>query len=198
MTTGFPSPPSLKPTFSGSYNVPPSPRAYISSAWKNRQCTLSVTQLSVTLFGGRGVAVPYCYTWPYPHHHMCKYSDIHQLEALNILVAYQTLALPQQISPAKVVIWTDNMASSWALSTGKTKDHTLAACARQIWFLAASNAHEIEIKHKRGIDILITDALSRMSRDPIKAWLVRRAVVSQGLVFLPLVTNDYTFFNSTL
>lgn len=155
-------------------------------------------ECDTSLFGGGGVALPYCYTWPYPQHHMGKYSDIHQLEALNILVAYQTLAIQQQINPAKIIIWTNNMASSWVLSTGKTKDNTLAACARQIWFLAASNSHEIEIKHKKGSDIPLADALSRMSKDPIKARLVSQAVASQGLVFLTPVINDYKFFNSTL
>lgn len=151
-----------------------------------------------SLFGGGGVAPPFCYNWKYSAAHMKRYTDIHHLEALNILVAYQTLIIPQGITPAYVVIWNDNMASSWALTTGKTKDSVLAACARQMWLLAATNSHEIEIRHKNGIDIPLADALSRMSKDSIKARLVERALRNDYLQMIPPVINDYIFFNSDL
>lgn len=151
-----------------------------------------------SMFGAGGVATPYCYAWEYSTEHMNRFTDIHHLEAINIIVAYQTLAAPQKITPATVIIWTDNMASSWALSTGKTKDQVLAACARQIWLFAATNSHEIEIRHKKGLDIPIADALSRMSRDLVKAKVVKSAVESHNLVFVTPILNDYVFFDSTL
>lgn len=78
-------------------------------------------QCDSSLFGGGGVAPPFCYSWEYSPHHMQKYTDIHHLEAINLIVAYQTLIVPQAMTPANVVIWTDNIASAWALTCSKIK-----------------------------------------------------------------------------
>lgn len=75
-----------------------------------------------SMFGAGGLAPPYCYTWTYYAEHMKCFTDIHHLEAVNIRVAYQTLAASQRIAPANLIIWTDNIASSWALSMVKTED----------------------------------------------------------------------------
>lgn len=155
-------------------------------------------QCDSSLFGGGGLAQPFCYSWTYTNDHMEKYHDIHQLEALNLLVSYQTLAPRFRLCPARVVISTDNMASSWALMTGKTKDATLASCARQLWLLAVVNCHEIHIQHIRGHDIPIPDALSRMSRDKAKLVLVNSAVHEMKLQIVHPVVNDYVFFTPSL
>lgn len=151
-----------------------------------------------SLYGGGGVSGNYCYSWIYTPSHMRKYKDIHHLEAINIIVAYQTLAPLYNQSPADVVIKTDNIASSFALSTGKTKDTVLGACARQIWLFAASNCHEIYIEHIPGESIPLADALSRMSRDASKAQSVNDAVNVLNLVVLPPVLNNYVFFDNSL
>lgn len=67
-----------------------------------------------------------------------------------------------------------------------------------MWLLAATYSHETEIRHKRGVDIPIADALSRMSRDPAKAKFVENAVAVHNLVFLSPTINDYVFFDSDL
>lgn len=90
------------------------------------------------------------------------------------------------------------MASSWALSTGKTRDQVLAACARQLWLFATTNSHEIKIKHKKGAGIPIADALSSMSRDSVKAKIVEAAVSKHNLIFVTPVLNDYVFFDFDL
>lgn len=56
------------------------------------------------LFGGSGVSHPYCYVWTYTQSHMSTYMDIHQLEALNVLVAYQTLVPCFNLHPAYIII----------------------------------------------------------------------------------------------
>lgn len=45
-----------------------------------------------SLVGGGGVAFPFCYTWRYSQQHVKKFAKIHELEAVNILVAVKTLA----------------------------------------------------------------------------------------------------------
>lgn len=151
-----------------------------------------------SLLGGGGYAHPVCYTWEYTTDHKKKFPNIHHLEAVNILVAYQTLGTLNQIRPAKIVIYTDNMASSCVLSSGKTKDETLAACSRQLWLLASRNSQEIIIKHKPGDQIPIADALSRMSQDKVKRDFVTDVVIKKRLVFVPPVLNNYVFFASSL
>lgn len=151
-----------------------------------------------SLFGGGGISQHWCYTWTYTHDHTCRFPNIHHLEAVNIIVAYQTLATRHHTHPARVIIWTDNMASSHALSSGRTRDEVLGSCSRQLWLLAAANCHEVEIKHKSGRDIPLADALSRMARDEAKANMVHAAVARFHLTLIPPVLNDYVFFNSSL
>lgn len=151
-----------------------------------------------SLMGGGGLSHPFCYSWKYTDRHKRSYPNIHHLEALNILVAYQTLAARHQVHPAKVIVFTDNMASACALSSGKGRDEVLSACARQLWLLASTNSHEIIIQHKNGSDIPISDGLSRMSHDKGKAALVYEAVSRLNLQFVNPVINDYVFFASFL
>lgn len=51
----------------------------------------------------------------YSTQHTTKFSVIHQLEAVNIVVAFRTLAHLHNIRAADVTIFTDNSASSYAL-----------------------------------------------------------------------------------
>lgn len=83
-----------------------------------------------SLLGGGGYFYPFCYSWTFTSNHNTTFPKIHHLEAVNILVAYQKLGTIRKFQPAKVVIYTDNMASSCVLSSGKTKDETFAACSR--------------------------------------------------------------------
>lgn len=152
-------------------------------------CPTINIQCDSSLFGGGGLATPYCYTWYYKRNHMRRFSEIHQLEAINLLVAYQTLAPQFNLHPALVVILTDNMASSFALMSGKTKDPTLASCLRQLWLLAAANCHHIQIQHVYGHDIPIPDALSRMEKDRMKFDLVKSAVSDLKLTCVNPVLN---------
>lgn len=70
-----------------------------------------------------------------PHNHP---SVIHQLEAINTLVAYRTLAHKDISTPVWALILPDNMFSSQALMSGRTKDKVLVACAREFWVEAAN------------------------------------------------------------
>lgn len=64
--------------------------------------------------------------------------------------------------------------------------------------MASMNCHEIVISHKRGLDIPIADALSRMGEDSAKAQFVEQVVEQRGLLFVEPVLNDYVFFASFL
>lgn len=151
-----------------------------------------------SLYGGGGVAPGYYYSWIYPEHHIKKYPQIHHLEAINLLVAYRTLAKKIQRPGATIVISTDNSGSSFALQSGRTKDTVFASCSRQLWLDATTNNHIVLIRHKPGHLIPLSDALSRQSRDTQKDVYVRETVRRQNLIFVHPALSGYVFFNDKL
>lgn len=147
-----------------------------------------------SMYGGGGVSAKHYYAWTYSENHMERYKNIVHLEAINLLVMYKTFA-PYIVTPGvKVVIFTDNHGSSLALETGRTKDATLAKCAREMWLLATN----YKCVHKMGKDIQLADALSRQAKDRAKAHLARQEVLNLGLTRLPPAVENYNFFTEFL
>lgn len=151
-----------------------------------------------SLSGGGGVSTSHCYTWRYSEAHTKKFKNIHELEAINLIVAFKTLAPISAPTGAKIIISTDNSSSAYALESGRTKDPTLAACARELWLLAATRSQVIVIVHKPGTLIPLSDALSRYHEDPIKRAYVNERVRRENLKFASPAINDYIFFNPVL
>lgn len=147
-----------------------------------------------SLEGGGGNSDSFFYKWKYSPDHKLKYKDIHQLEAINLLVSYRTLCPANGTAGCRVVLVTDNLASSFALMSGRTKDSTLGACARELWLEAAKADHELEIIHKEGAKIPLADALSRYHSDPSKASFARGLINDRNLTELPPKLLGYTFF----
>lgn len=148
--------------------------------------------------GAGGNSGQYCYSWKYNEAHVKRFSLIHQLEAVNVVVAFRTLAHLHNIRSARVTIFTDNSASSYALQTGKTKDSVLASCSRELWLEAARSDHEIVIEHKPGSELVLADALSRRHNEQAKAQLADSIIQSDSLRLVPPCINDYVFFNIDL
>lgn len=146
-----------------------------------------------SLHGGGGCSHSAYYKWKFSSSHAEKYTSIHELEAINLLVAFKTLSPTPVHSQINIVIYTDNMASSYALMTGKTKDTTLGACARQIWLEAANRHLHFTIKHRPGVELTLADALSRYHSDDSKANLAEAILLDKGLVELPPVLGGYNF-----
>lgn len=96
--------------------------------------------------------------WTNRHH-------IARLEAINIVIAVKTLA-PRGIGPHEIVIRTDNSASAHVLVSGKTQDIFLAACARELAYIAIMEQWEITVNHVPGESLILADALSRRHKDP--------------------------------
>lgn len=151
-----------------------------------------------SLQGAGGNSSSHCYTWVYTDSHKARFKAIHQMEAVNILVSYRTLAHLNSTAPTSVLILTDNISSSAALMTGRTRDSVLGACARELWLEAAKHDDIITIQHKPGVEIPLADGLSRMAQDVTKRQFVHDTVKSRGLVFVPPVLNHYIFFDGDL
>lgn len=148
-----------------------------------------------SLEGGGGNSDHLFYKWHYPSHHKNRFPSIHMLEAVNLIVAYRTLCPKHGTAGKCIVISTDNLASHFALTSGRTKDSVLGACARELWLEAARADHDIEIVHKPGAQIPLADSLSRFYSDPSKAALSLELVARRKLVEISPNLTGYTFFN---
>lgn len=151
-----------------------------------------------SLTGGGGNSNLSFYSWAYAKQHVDKYAHIHQLEAINLLVAYRTLTPKRNTQGATIVMVTDNLASSYALTTGRTKDLILAACSRELWLEAARAQHNIAIEHTPGDHIPLADALSRQHSDRQKAIYAQKLTQNRGLTKLNPQLSGYVFFNDNI
>ena len=106
--------------------------------------------------------------------------DINNLEAINLIVAFQHLA-PDNPHLYTIVINTDNTATRDVLDTGKGKDLVLTACARQLWYLAARMSTDVRIVHKPGTTLVLADALSRSHQSLTSSKLAKQMVLQQSL-----------------
>lgn len=150
------------------------------------------------LQGGGGHSQEAFYKWKFTEEHAKTYHTIHALEALNLLVAFKTLAPSPVTAQINVHLYTDNMASSYALMTGKTKDAVLGACARQLWLEATKKNLDFTIIHKPGIDIPLADALSRYFTDDLKADYADQQIAARKLSERSPVLEGYNFFDRAL
>lgn len=151
-----------------------------------------------SLYGAGGNTDQHYYIWIYTNGHRQRFTCIYQLEAVNIVVAYKTLINIPSSTPTHVTIWTDNINSSFALHTGRTKDEVLGSCARELWLHASKANQTIEIRHKKGTLLPLADALSRLSNDKSKQTLARQIINQRGLRPLSPKINNYNFFDAEL
>ena len=84
---------------------------------------------------------------------------ITQLEMVNILLAVKLFAREWQYK--KIYVKCDNLAVVQVLSSGRTKDPFLGACARNIWLIAATNDIDLGYVHIPGKKNCVADLLSR-------------------------------------
>lgn len=79
------------------------------------------------LEGGGGNSPTAYYKWKFDQSHVMRFKSIHALEAVNLLVAYKTLAPLRHHNKLTVVLLTDNIASSCALTyPGSVRSSNLA------------------------------------------------------------------------
>ena len=86
-------------------------------------------------------------------------SDITMLEMLNILVAVKIWSSNWQHE--HILVHCDNLAVVTILTTGKTKEQTLATIARNIWLQCATHDIQLTVTHVAGTKNTLADLLSR-------------------------------------
>ena len=90
-----------------------------------------------------------------------KECTIVHLEMVNILLAIRLFC--SLWAGRKVLVRCDNKAVVTVLSTGRTRDPFLSACARNVWYCAANHDIDMDYVHIRGHDNKVADLLSRWS-----------------------------------
>lgn len=93
----------------------------------------------------------------FPQDVLLRFSAIHLLEALAIVVALRLWG--HQWRGLRIVVYCDNLPVVSSMNSGRVYDKLLAACLREIWFLAAVHEFEIRACHlssseNRGADLL--------------------------------------------
>ena len=89
---------------------------------------------------------------------------IAQLEGLNCLAAVR-LFVSREHAGGTIEVMCDNRPSVDAFTSGRAKDDVLAACARALWYHAASADVDLRFTHVPGEGMALPDALSRASVD---------------------------------
>ena len=142
-----------------------------------------VIECDSCLTGGGGVfSKERCFAEEYNPDFIQAYPLIHELEALNLVVALRTLR-PDVCAGLDIVVNTNNAG------TGRATDATLVACAHEIWLLAALGSFTIAIRHKPGADLIFADALSRAHVSPAALEFVANYCVSHNVAQIR-VTHD--------
>jgi hypothetical protein len=65
----------------------------------------------------------------------------------------------------KIIVQCENLASVIVLNSGRSRDHFLQSCVREIAYLSAIGEFQIRAVHIPGIDNRLPDLLSRWSSE---------------------------------
>ena len=116
-----------------------------------------IIELDACLTGLGGCVGRFVYHLPLAHGY--ANCGIVQLEMVNILLAMRLFW--RLWSTKKILVRCDNYAVVTVLRSGKTRDPFLAACARNIWYCAATYDTDVTFTHIKGSENKVADLLSR-------------------------------------
>ena len=125
-----------------------------------------------------------CYAYRFPPDFAQKH-HINALEALNCMAAVRTF-VGHQHAGGTVQVHCDNRAAVDALTSGRARDPTLAACARGMWYHAARKDVDIKFIHVPGEEMGPPDALSRVYVDERHDRLARALIRNLSLTIVDI------------
>ena len=91
---------------------------------------------------------------------MAQSHSISRLECINCLMAVRTFVGAQHRGMT-ILVKCDNEATVYTYMWGRAKDRVMSACARAMWYEAASKDVVIKVVHVPGVLMTVADALSR-------------------------------------
>ena len=152
-----------------------------------------VIECDACLEGAGGFSPTHYYSLRFPPNET-KNRHISQLEAINVVMALKSL-VPPTITHHHVKVVTDNLASVYALNTGRTRDYVLAACSRELWLIAATQELTITLDHAPGESLVLADALSRRHKASHYENTVSRFVQHKSLTWVNPCPLRYVLTN---
>ena len=128
----------------------------------------SIFSTDACLTGCGGMTTDEYFHVSFPSEVLSRFSAIHLLEALVIVVALRLWG--RHWRGQRIVVYCDNFSVVSSLNSGRVQDKLLASCLREIWFLAAVHEFELRACHlssseNRGADLLSRWHLKSSFRD---------------------------------
>ena len=117
-----------------------------------------------SLTGCGGMSADQYFHAVFPEDVLLRFPAIHLLEALTIVVALRLWG--HHWRGSRIVVYCDNLSVVTSMNSGRVFDTLLAACLREIWFLAAVNEFEIRACHLSSSENRGADLLSRWHLNP--------------------------------
>lgn len=127
-----------------------------TSAWSSPDAVFAT---DACLSGCGGLTCHQFFHIEFPRKVKDKFPSIHHLEVLAILLAARLWG--SQWRGLRLLVYCDNAAVVSSLNSGRVQDSILAACLRELWFLAASHEFELRAVHLSSAANRLADLLSR-------------------------------------
>ena len=131
------------------------------SAWSSPDAIFAT---DACLSGCGGLTCHQFFHTEFPREVTEQFPSIHHLEVLAILLAARLWG--HQWRSLRILVQCDNAAVVSSLNSGRVQDPILAACLRELWFLAASHEFELRAVHLSSADNRLADLLSRWHLNP--------------------------------
>ena len=116
-------------------------------------------ELDACLTGCGAVAGEQFYAAQFPVHVLRADHTIAHLELLNIVLAIKVWR--RRWSGWTVKVFCDNLNTVHVLQSGRSRDHFMRSCAREVFLHTAACDIDIQVCHRPGLDMVWADALSR-------------------------------------
>ena len=113
-------------------------------------------ELDACLTGCGAVAGEQFYAAQFPVHVLRADHTIAHLELLNIVVAIKVWR--RRWSGWTVQVFCDNLNTVHVLQSGRSRDHFMRSCAREVFLHTAACDIDIQVCHRPGLDMVWTDA----------------------------------------
>lgn len=166
----------------------------LDTPWSAPDCVFAT---DACLTGCGGICGDRLFHTPFPDSVCQKFSAIHQLEFIALLVA--TRLWGSRWTGLRIQVFCDNEAVVAVINSGKTSDPFMGAILRNMWLSVSSQEFEIKAVHLPGATNRLPDYLSRWHLDSEKYSRLFALECGDAHNFSEeVVTEDFFILNSDL
>ena len=166
----------------------------MDSPWSAPDCVFAT---DACLTGCGGICGDRIFHTPFPDEVCQKFSAIHQLEFIALLVAIRLWG--SRWAGLRIQVFCDNEAVVAVINSGKTSDPFMGQILRNMWLSVSSHEFEIKAVHLPGATNRLPDYLSRWHLDSAKySRLFASECGNASNISEEIVTEDFFILNSDL